>query len=130
MVKPLIGLSEAKRVRDNQQVDERLMDPGDLQKSAHHYFGMCKRSMWDGTRVNIIDMQATILVVRLNVFGHGRWCHSATDAAEGPMHKPNCVVMLKQGLKPIVIINKVTSYVEEVVDEADLFVALMPMKTA
>ena len=53
-----------------------------------------------------------------------------TDAAEGPMPQTKFVLgkALKQGLKPIVIINKIDrsdGRPEEVVDEVfDLFVAL------
>ena len=53
-----------------------------------------------------------------------------TDAAEGPMPQTKFVLgkALKQGLRPIVIINKIDrtdSRAEEVLDEVfDLFVAL------
>ncbi len=119
--------------RSNQQVEERLMDSGDLEKERGITILAKPTSiMWQETRINIIDTP-----------GHAdfggeveRVLHMAdgvillTDAAEGPMPQTKFVLgkALKQGLKPIVIINKVDrpdGRPEEVVDEVfDLFVAL------
>ncbi len=123
--------------RDNQKVDERVMDSNALEKERGITILAKPTSIqWvhDGvtTRINIIDTP-----------GHAdfggeveRVLHMAdgvillTDAAEGPMPQTKFVLgkALKQGLRPIVIINKIDradARAEEVVDEVfDLFVAL------
>ena len=119
--------------RDNQAVDERVMDSGDLEKERGITILAKPTSItWEGTRINIIDTP-----------GHAdfggeveRVLHMAdgvillTDAAEGPMPQTKFVLgkALAQGLKPIVIINKVDrpdGRPEEVIDEIfDLFVSL------
>ena len=119
--------------RDNQNVDERIMDSGDLEKERGITILAKPTSItWEGTRINIIDTP-----------GHAdfggeveRVLHMAdgvillTDAAEGPMPQTKFVLgkALAQGLKPIVIINKVDrpdGRPEEVIDEVfDLFVSL------
>ncbi|MBX2834713.1 MAG: translational GTPase TypA [Micavibrio sp.] len=119
--------------RDNQKVAERVMDSGDLEKERGITILAKPTSIqWKDTRINIIDTP-----------GHAdfggeveRVLHMAdgvillTDAAEGPMPQTKFVLgkALKQGLKPIVIINKIDrpdGRPEEVVDEVfDLFVSL------
>lgn len=119
--------------RDNQNVDERVMDSNDLEKERGITILAKPTSIqWGDTRVNIIDTP-----------GHAdfggeveRVLHMAdgvillTDAAEGPMPQTKFVLgkALAQGLKPIVIINKIDrpdGRPEEVVDEVfDLFVSL------
>ena len=119
--------------RDNQQVDERVMDSNDLEKERGITILAKPTSIqWDNTRINIIDTP-----------GHAdfggeveRVLHMAdgvillTDAAEGPMPQTKFVLgkALAQGLKPILIINKIDradGRPEEVVDEVfDLFVSL------
>lgn len=123
--------------RDNQAVEVCVMDSGDLEKERGITILAKPTSIqWtkDGveTRINIIDTP-----------GHAdfggeveRVLHMAdgvillTDAAEGPMPQTKFVLgkALAQGLKPIVIINKVDrpdGRPEEVVDEVfDLFVSL------
>lgn len=123
--------------RENQAVDERLMDSGDLEKERGITILAKPTSItWekDGekTRINIIDTP-----------GHAdfggeveRVLHMAdgvillTDAAEGPMPQTKFVLgkALAQGLRPIVIVNKVDrsdARPDEVVNEVfDLFVAL------
>ncbi len=119
--------------RENQAVDECVMDSGDLEKERGITILAKPTSIqWGETRINIIDTP-----------GHAdfggeveRVLHMAdgvillTDAAEGPMPQTKFVLgkALKQGLKPIVIINKIDRHdgrPEEVVDEVfDLFVAL------
>ena len=119
--------------RDNQQVEERLMDSGDLEKERGITILAKPTSvMWDGTRVNIIDTpgHADFGGEVERVLGMADGVILLTDAAEGPMPQTKFVLgkALKQGLKPIVIINKVDrpdGRPEEVVDEVfDLFVAL------
>ena len=119
--------------RDNQAVDERVMDSGDLEKERGITILAKPTSIqWGETRINIIDTP-----------GHAdfggeveRVLHMAdgvillTDAAEGPMPQTKFVLgkALAQGLRPIVIINKIDrpdGRPEEVVDEVfDLFVSL------
>lgn len=119
--------------RDNQAVDERVMDSGDLEKERGITILAKPTSIqWDDTRVNIIDTP-----------GHAdfggeveRVLHMAdgvillTDSAEGPMPQTKFVLgkALAQGLRPIVIINKIDrgdARPEEVLDEVfDLFVSL------
>ena len=119
--------------RDNQAVNERVMDSNALEKERGITILAKPTSIqWGDTRINIIDTP-----------GHAdfggeveRVLHMAdgvillTDAAEGPMPQTKFVLgkALKQGLRPIVIINKVDrpdGRADEVVDEVfDLFVAL------
>jgi len=119
--------------RENQAVEERAMDSGDLEKERGITILAKPTSIqWGDIRINIIDTP-----------GHAdfggeveRVLHMAdgvillTDAAEGPMPQTKFVLgkALKQGLKPIVIINKIDrpdGRPEEVVDEVfDLFVSL------
>ena len=119
--------------RSNQQVEERLMDSGDLEKERGITILAKPTSvMWDGTRVNIIDTpgHADFGGEVERVLGMADGVILLTDAAEGPMPQTKFVLgkALKQGLKPIVIINKVDrpdGRPEKVVDEVfDLFVAL------
>lgn len=119
--------------RENQAVDVCVMDSGDLEKERGITILAKPTSIqWGDVRINIIDTP-----------GHAdfggeveRVLHMAdgvillTDAAEGPMPQTKFVLgkALKQGLKPIVIINKIDrpdGRPEEVVDEVfDLFVSL------
>ena len=119
--------------RSNQQVEERLMDSGDLEKERGITILAKPTSvMWHDTRVNIIDTpgHADFGGEVERVLGMADGVILLTDAAEGPMPQTKFVLgkALKQGLKPIVIINKVDrpdGRPEEVVDEVfDLFVAL------
>lgn len=119
--------------RDNENVDVCVMDSNDLERERGITILAKPTSIqWGDVRINIIDTP-----------GHAdfggeveRVLHMAdgvillTDAAEGPMPQTKFVLgkALAQGLKPIVIINKIDrpdGRPEEVVDEVfDLFVAL------
>ena len=119
--------------RDNQQVDERLMDSGDLEKERGITILAKPTSItWKDVRINIIDTpgHADFGGEVERVLGMADGVIILTDAAEGPMPQTKFVLgkALAQGLKPIVVINKVDrhdSRAEEVVDEVfDLFVAL------
>tara|TARA_Y100001001_G_C8008823_1_gene308952 strand:+ start:390 stop:2210 length:1821 start_codon:yes stop_codon:yes gene_type:complete len=126
-------LRQSGMFRDNQQVAERLMDSNDLEKERGITILAKPTSIqWGDTRINIIDTP-----------GHAdfggeveRVMHMAdgvillTDAAEGPMPQTKFVLgkALAQGLRPIVVINKIDrpdGRPDEVVDEVfDLFVSL------
>ena len=126
-------LRQSGMFRENQKVEERLMDSGDLEKERGITILAKPTSvLWEGVRINIIDTP-----------GHAdfggeveRVLHMAdgvillTDAAEGPMPQTKFVLgkALAQGLRPIVIVNKVDkpdARPDEVVDEVfDLFVQL------
>ena len=119
--------------RDNQQVDERLMDSGDLEKERGITILAKPTSiMWKDVRNNIIDTPGHAdfggEVERVLQMADG--VILLTDAAEGPMPQTKFVLgkALALGLKPIVIINKIDrpdGRPTEVVDEVfDLFVAL------
>jgi GTP-binding protein len=119
--------------RDNQQVDERLMDSGDLEKERGITILAKPTSItWKDVRINIIDTpgHADFGGEVERVLGMADGVIILTDAAEGPMPQTKFVLgkALAQGLKPIVIINKIDRHdarAEEVVDEVfDLFVAL------
>lgn len=119
--------------RDNQAVDERVMDSGDLEKERGITILAKPTSVvWKDTRVNIIDTpgHADFGGEVERVLGMADGVILLTDAAEGPMPQTKFVLgkALAQGLRPIVIINKIDrsdGRPEEVVDEVfDLFVAL------
>ena len=119
--------------RENQKVDERLMDSGDLEKERGITILAKPTSvLWKGTHINIIDTpgHADFGGEVERVLGMADGVILLTDAAEGPMPQTKFVLgkALKKGLKPIVIINKIDrndGRPEEVVNEVfDLFVAL------
>jgi len=119
--------------RDNQAVDERVMDSGDIEKERGITILAKPTSVvWNDTRINIIDTpgHADFGGEVERVLGMADGVILLTDAAEGPMPQTKFVLgkALAQGLRPIVIINKIDrsdGRPEEVVDEVfDLFVAL------
>ena len=119
--------------RHNQQVAERLMDSGDLEKERGITILAKPTSVvWQDTRINIIDTPGHAdfggEVERVLDMADG--VILLTDAAEGPMPQTKFVLgkALKQGLRPIVVINKIDrpdGRPDAVVDEVfDLFVSL------
>ena len=119
--------------RDNQETSERMMDSNDLEKERGITILAKPTSIiWNETRINIIDTPGHAdfggEVERVLSMADG--VILLTDAAEGPMPQTKFVLgtALKQGLKPVVIINKVDksdSRPEQVVDEVfDLFFSL------
>ena len=119
--------------RENQQVNERLMDSGDLEKERGITILAKPTSItWKDVRINIIDTpgHADFGGEVERVLGMADGVIILIDAAEGPMPQTKFVLgkALAQGLRPIVVINKVDrqdTRSEEVVDEVfDLFVAL------
>ena len=119
--------------RDNQQVAERLMDSGDLEKERGITILAKPTSViWKDVRINIIDTpgHADFGGEVERVLGMADGVILLTDAAEGPMPQTKFVLgkALKQGLRPIVVINKVDrpdGRPTVVIDEVfDLFVSL------
>jgi len=119
--------------RDNQKIEERVMDSGDLEKERGITILAKPASIkWKETRINIIDTPGhsdfSSEVERVLDMADG--VILLTDAAEGCLPGTNFVMKkaLAQGLKPIVIINKIDrkdARPKEVIDQVfDLFVAL------
>jgi len=126
-------LRQSGTFRTNQAVVERAMDKGDLEKERGiTILAKCTAIDWDGHRINIIDTP-----------GHAdfggeveRILHMAdgvillVDAAEGTLPQTKFVLTkaLKQGMRPVVLINKIDrpdARPDEVLNEIfDLFVAL------
>ncbi len=119
--------------RENQNVDERLMDSGDLEKERGITILAKPTSIvWKDVRINIIDTpgHADFGGEVERVLGMADGVIILADAAEGPMPQTKFVLgkALAQNLRPIVVINKVDRHdarSDEVVNEVfDLFVAL------
>ena len=126
-------LKQSGTFRANQSTSERMMDSNDLERERGiTILAKATSIVWKDTRINIVDTP-----------GHAdfgaeveRILHMVdgvallVDAAEGPMPQTKFVLAkaLKQGLKPMVIINKIdkpAARADEVLDEIfDLFVAL------
>ena len=119
--------------RENEVVDERLMDSGELEKERGITILAKPASInWKNSRVNIIDTPGhrdfAAEVERVLSMADGALL--LIDSAEGVMPQTKFVLSkaLKQGLKPIVVINKLDKAdqrANEVLDETfDLFVSL------
>jgi GTP-binding protein len=116
--------------RENQQMQEQALDTGDLERERGiTILAKCTSVEWEGQRINIVDTPGHAdfggEVERVLSMVDG--CLLLVDAAEGPMPQTKFVLskVLAQGLKPIVIINKVDrsdARANEVLDEIfDLF---------
>ena len=119
--------------RENEIVEERLMDSGELEKERGITILAKPASInWKNSRINIIDTPGhrdfAAEVERVLNMADGALL--LIDSAEGVMPQTKFVLAkaLKQGLKPIVIINKLDKTdqrANEVLDETfDLFVSL------
>ncbi|MDA9084627.1 translational GTPase TypA [Candidatus Pelagibacter sp.] len=119
--------------RENEVVDERLMDSGELEKERGITILAKPASIdWQNSRVNIIDTPGhrdfAAEVERVLSMADGALL--LIDSAEGVMPQTKFVLAkaLKQGLRPIVVINKLDKAdqrANEVLDETfDLFVSL------
>ena len=126
-------LAQSGSFRDNQQVDERVMDSNDLEKERGiTILAKCTSIDWEGTRINIIDTP-----------GHADFggevervlsmCDGVillTDSAEGPLPQTKFVLgkALKLGMRPVVLINKIDrgdARPDDVLNEVfDLFASL------
>ena len=119
--------------RENEVVEERLMDSGELEKERGITILAKPASInWKGSRINIIDTPGhrdfAAEVERVLSMADGALL--LIDSAEGVMPQTKFVLAktLKQGLKPIVVINKLDKpdqRADEVLDETfDLFINL------
>ncbi|WP_299869417.1 translational GTPase TypA [uncultured Hoeflea sp.] len=119
--------------RENERVQERAMDSGDIEKERGITILAKATSVeWKGTRINIVDTPGHAdfggEVERILSMVDGAIV--LVDAAEGPMPQTKFVVgkALKVGLRPIVAINKIDrpdARADEVINEVfDLFAAL------
>lgn len=119
--------------RENEIVDERLMDSGELEKERGITILAKPASInWKDSRINIIDTPGhrdfAAEVERVLSMADGALL--LIDSAEGVMPQTKFVLAkaLKQGLKPIVVINKLDKAdqrADEVLNETfDLFVSL------
>ncbi len=126
-------LAQSGTFRANQSVDERVMDSNDLEKERGiTILAKCTSINWQNTTVNIIDTPGHAdfggEVERVLSMADG--VILLADASEGPMPQTKFVLAkaLAQGLRPIVVVNKVDkpdARPDEVVDEVfDLFAAL------
>ncbi len=103
---------QAGTFRENQRVEERAMDSGDLEKERGiTILAKCTSIEWREHRINIVDTPGHAdfggEVERILSMVDG--VILLVDAAEGPMPQTKFVTAkaLALGLKPIVVINKV-----------------------
>src|SRR5437868_2582381 len=126
-------LRQSGSFRANQQVAERAMDSNDLERERGiTILAKCTSLVWQDVRINIVDTPGHAdfggEVERILSMVDG--VVVLVDAAEGPMPQTKFVVgkALRQGLRPIVVINKVDrpdARVHEVHSEIfDLFAVL------
>ena len=119
--------------RENENIEERVLDSGELEKERGITILAKPTSInWKNFRINIIDTPGhrdfAAEVERVLHMADGALL--LIDSAEGVMPQTKFVLSkaLKQGLKPIVIINKLDKpdqRANEVLDETfDLFVSL------
>ena len=126
-------LQQSGTFRENQATTERAMDSNDLEKERGiTILAKCTAVQWRGTKVNIIDTPGHAdfggEVERIMNMADGVLL--LVDAAESVLPQTKFVLgkALKQGLRPIVVINKIDrpdARPDEVLDEIfDLFVSL------
>lgn len=126
-------LRQSGTFRDNQAVDERVMDSNDLEKERGiTILAKCTSILWDNAKINIVDTPGHAdfggEVERILNMVDG--VILLVDAAEGPLPQTKFVLgkALKQGIRPIVVLNKIDrpdARPMEVLNEAfDLFASL------
>src|SRR6202012_1230587 len=105
-------LQQSGTYRDNQRQVERAMDSNDLERERGiTILAKCTSVHWEDTQINIVDTPGHAdfggEVERILSMVDGVLV--LVDAADGPMPQTKFVVgkALKQGLGPIVVINKV-----------------------
>lgn len=126
-------LKQSGTFRDNQQMDERLMDCNDLEKERGITINAkCTSIEVDDLHLNIVDTpgHADFGGEVERILSMIDSCLLLVDASEGPMPQTKFVLTkaLALGLKPIVVINKIdrdAARPYEVVDEIlNLFISL------
>jgi GTP-binding protein len=126
-------LKQSGSFREHQQVAERAMDRNDLERERGiTILAKCTSVVWKGTRINIVDTPGHAdfggEVERILNMVDG--VIVLVDAAEGVLPQTKFVTgkALAQGLKPIVVVNKIDrqdARADEVhVEVFDLFAAL------
>ncbi len=126
-------LHQSGTFRSNERVAERAMDSNDLEKERGiTILAKCTSVEWNGKRFNIVDTPGHAdfggEVERILDMVDG--VIMLVDAAEGPMPQTKFVLTkaLAQGLRPIVVVNKIDrsdARPQEVLDEVfDLFLSL------
>jgi len=126
-------LRQAGAFRENQKVEAQAMDSNDLERERGiTILAKCTSILWHDTRINIVDTPGHAdfggEVERILNMVDGAIV--LVDASEGPLPQTKFVVSkaLKQGLRPIVAINKIDrpdERHETVLNEIfDLFAAL------
>ena len=126
-------LRQSGTFRENQQVAERVMDSGDLEKEKGITISSKNTAvLWKGTKINIVDTPGHAdfggEVERILKMVNG--VILLVDAAEGPLPQTKFVLRksLDLGYRPIVLINKIDrkdARPDAVLNEIfDLFVSL------
>ena len=105
-------LKQAGAFRENQKVQAQAMDSNDLERERGiTILAKCTSILWQGTRINIVDTPGHAdfggEVERILNMVDGAVL--LVDAAEGPLPQTKFVVSkaLRQGLRPMVVINKI-----------------------
>lgn len=128
-----ILLRQTKVFRENEEVDERIMDSFDLEKERGiTIFSKHTSLVFEEYKINLIDTpgHADFSGEVERVLGMVNSVLLLVDAQEGPMPQTRFVLAqaLKQNLKPIVVLNKIDrphADVERTLNETfDLFVEL------
>ena len=114
--------------RDNQQVQDRVMDSGDLERERGiTILAKNTSAHWNGVKINIVDTPGHAdfsgEVERVLKMVNGALI--LVDSAEGPLPQTRFVMQkaLELGLKLIIVINKVDrpdARIDEVVEEMQL----------
>lgn len=126
-------LKQSGTFRENQEVEDRVMDSGDLERERGITISSKNTAVnWKGTKINIVDTPGHAdfggEVERILKMVNG--VILLVDAAEGPLPQTKFVLRksLSLGYKPIVLINKIDrkdARPDAVLDEIfDLFVML------
>ncbi|MEX1212830.1 MAG: translational GTPase TypA [Balneolaceae bacterium] len=126
-------LRQSGTFRENQQIADRVMDSGDLEKEKGITISSKNTAVnWKGTKINIVDTPGHAdfggEVERILRMVNG--VILLVDAAEGPLPQTKFVLRksLQLGYQPIVVINKIDrgdARPDAVLNEVfDLFVAL------
>ncbi len=126
-------LRQSGTFRENQKVEERVMDSNALEKERGiTILAKCTSVRWKDAKINIIDTpgHADFGGEVERVLGMADGVILLVDAAEGPLPQTKFVLgkALRHGLRPIVVVNKVDrpdARPHEVLDEVfELFLAL------